>query len=118
MKSLSQFISEAIKLYESAYDSKEFFDDDKWKLGYKYYNAETGVPTLEEIENAFATEKITDDPSFGAITGMSFDKTDKNAWSVTSAMHKDMGKTYTNEQILDMIKKTKDKWFLMLRFEK
>lgn len=119
MKSLSQFISEAIKLSHSAYDGKEFFDEHMWKLGYEYKNATIGVPTLEELENAyFTTSNITGDPSFGAIGELSFDKVEKNKWYVINVAHSAMGETYTNDQLLNMITKTKEKWFLMLRYNK
>lgn len=121
MKSLVEFIKESLNeaRYKNMYDGPEFFDDENWELGYKYYNADTEFPTLEEVETAFAAKDMDDNPSFGGIElGVTFRKVDKDRWDVTSGDHHMLGRSFTNEKILDMIKDTKEKWFLMLRKEK
>lgn len=114
MKSLVEFIKEA--LYKNMYDGPDFFDDENWDLGYKYYNNDTDFPSLEEIENAFAAKDMGDNPSFGGIElDITFRKVGKDRWDVISGDHHMLGRSFTDEKILDRIKDTKEKWFLMLR---
>lgn len=117
MKSLVQFIKESEK---TAFDGPEFFSKHHWDLGYIYYNAETGAPSIEEIKDAFGTtSNVTGDPSFGNVDGCSFTKLKNNEWKTTNTGKGIIGGTeLRDEQILKMIEDSKDKWFLMLRFKK
>lgn len=117
MKSLTQYIKESQK---TAYDGADFFDKYHWNIGYKYYNKETGLPTIDEIKDAYGTtSNVTGDPSFGDVDGTSFDKLKANKWKTTSTGKNVIGGSeLTDEKILKMIEDSKDKWFLMLRFKK
>lgn len=98
------------------YDGPEFFDKEVWDLGFKYYNADTEFPTLEEIETAFAAKDIDDHPSVGGIElDITFRKVGKDRWDVITGDHHMLGRSFTDEQILDRIKDTKEQWYLMLR---
>lgn len=117
MKSLIEYINEArYKKYKNMYDGPDFYDDEMWDLGYKYYNEDTEFPTLEEIESAFSAKHLDDNPSFGGIElDITFSKVDKDRWGVNTGDHHMLGRTFTNKEILDRIKDTKEQWFLMLR---
>lgn len=117
MKDLVTYIQESKK---SAFDGADFFG--KWyfdNLNYKYYNKETGLPTLEEIEEAYGTTaNVTGDPSWVSVNGIEFTKIKKNEWHSSSVLSHALGGSCNNENIYKMLSETKDPWYAMLRPEK
>lgn len=114
MKSLTQYIQEAKK---SPFDGAEFFSEYYWRIGYKYYNKETGFPTKKEIEDAFATTtNVTGDPSFGCLDGASFSKIKKDEWQSESGLSRVFGGIVSNKIFYQMLDNCKGDWYLMLRF--
>ena len=114
MKQLTEYIKEQQK---TCYDGPDFFG--KWyydKMHYKYFNNETGVPSLEEIEDCFHTKNnVTGDPSWLTVDGVTFTKYEKNKWQASSSLARAIGGTINNKEIHDKLKNTKEKWYAMLR---
>lgn len=117
MRSLQDYIYESSA--KTAYDGEGFFFDNTEfykKIGYKYYNKETGAPSLEDIQKAyFTTNNVTGDPSFCDFDDKSYTKIKKNTWQYMPTQASAIGGTITDEKLFDMISKA-DKWFFMLRF--
>lgn len=112
MKSLKNFILEA----KSAYDSSDFFEKYYFdKLNYKYYNKETDMPTLEEIQQAYGTPSLMGDASFIGIDGASFIKVGNNKWLSQTLISNAFGTEYTDAEIFRLFKTSKKLWFAMLR---
>ena len=113
MKSLSQFIAEAQK---TPFDNIEYFGEYYWKIGYKYYNKDTGKPTTEDIKECYGTtSNVTGDPSWVCIDGVSFSKLKDNKWQAESNLEHVLGGSITDKELLNRLNAAKV-WYAMLRF--
>lgn len=112
MKSLKSYISES----KTAYDGPEFFEKYYYNnLNYKYYNKETGVPTLEELQEAYGTTALTGDPSFLRVNDTAYEKIGNNKWESQTLLAHAVGGKKTDEEIFKLLKNAKTPWFVMLR---
>lgn len=129
MKSIAKFIKdkenffikeEHINEEKTCFDGPDFFGSYYYDtMNYKYFNKDTGKPSLDEIEQSVAdANNVTGDPSFCTINGISFTKYKKNKWQASSGLAHAIGGTQSDKEIFQLLKDTNNDWYAMLRMEK